>query len=95
MELIKNPSDGSGNSVKPDKGGMRDKIAGRIRLGVLVVVLLVIYQIDNSAYLDHLSKWPRRAVLLLAALVLVQIISYMAIKVWIKCSRGDGSGEKL
>ena len=94
MELIKKPSDDSGDSVKPDKEGMYDKIAGRIRLGVLVIVLLVIYQIDNSAYLDQFSKWPRRTVLLLATLVLVQISSYVAIKVWTKCSHVDGPGEK-
>ena len=95
MKLIKKPSDDSGDSVKLNKEGMHDAIAGRIRLGVLVIVLLVVYQIDNSAYLDQFSKWPRRTVLLLATLVLVQISSYLVIKVWTRLFRGDSFGEKL
>lgn len=82
----------TGESLERNKEG---KVAGIIRIAVVVVVLLLVYQVDNSAFLGQLSKWPRRAVLLLAILGLIQMISYIAINVWVKYFRINITGKKI
>lgn len=59
----------------------RDKFAGWTRTVAVIAISVIVLQLDKSDYFSQLSKWPRRAVILLIALALAQICSYILIKV--------------
>lgn len=95
METPKNGSD-KWFAGRYHDGRIDDKVAYGIRLAVLMVMLLTVFFVDRSDFLVQLSKWHRRAVLLLGGLTSMELCYLLVIKIWLKLSdktRADKSSE--
>lgn len=101
MEPIK--TGGKWFSGKYHDERMSDRLAFAIRVTILMSMLFVAFHYDRSDVLSQLSKWPRRALLLLALAASTELTCFIVTKIWMRLlgkrqgggvSGGENAGEK-